>query len=55
MKCSLMDQMLVNLSLKTELLDNANKDVSLTFLLQNINMWIKPGKKISHTMNLPIR
>jgi hypothetical protein len=33
-----MDEMLVNLSLKAELLDNANKDVSSIFLLQNINM-----------------
>jgi hypothetical protein len=38
MKCSLMDEMLANLSLKAELLDNANKDVSSNFLLQNTNM-----------------
>jgi hypothetical protein len=55
MKCSLMDEMLVNLSLKAQLLDNANKDVRSNFLLQNTNMWIMPGKKISHTTNLPMR
>jgi len=33
-----MDEMLVNLSLKTELLVNGNKDVSLTFLPQKINI-----------------
>jgi hypothetical protein len=38
MKCSSMDEMLVNLSLKAQLLDNANKDVRSNFLLQNTNM-----------------